>query len=58
MNVSQFKDIDDIDVLSVEFFNKLLAYRNNYQYRSDLQEGAQQSQSYAEWYARNFGRSH
>ena len=30
VNVSQFKDIDDIEVLSVEFFNKLLAYRNSY----------------------------
>jgi hypothetical protein len=45
--------------LSVEFFNKLLAYRNNYQQRQDGQDGGfQQTQSYAEWYAKNFGRSH
>lgn len=29
VNVSQFKEIEEIEVLSVEFFNKLLAYRNN-----------------------------
>lgn len=28
VNVSIFKDIEDIEVLSVEFFNKLLGYRN------------------------------
>lgn len=39
VNVSQFKDIDDIEVLSVEFFNKLLAYRNNFQQRQEGQDG-------------------
>ena len=28
VNVSVFKEIEEIEVLSVEFFNRLLAYRN------------------------------
>lgn len=52
VNVSQFKDIEDIQVLSVEFFNKLLAYRNK------CEENMQKGQTYADWYAKNFGRSH
>lgn len=39
-------------MLPVEFFNKLL------QYRSHCEESIEQGQSYADWYARNFGRSH
>ena len=52
VNVSIFREIDDIEVLSVEFFNKLLSYRNR------CEENLQQGQTYAEWYAENFGRSH
>ena len=29
INVSTFKEMDEIEVLSVNFFNKLLEYRNN-----------------------------
>lgn len=50
--MSTFKNIEDITVLSVEFFNKLLEYRNNCD--KELESG----QTYADWYAKNFGRSH
>ena len=49
--ISTFKPVDEINVLSVEFFNKLLEYR--YRCESQLAHG----QTYAEWYAVNFGRS-
>ena len=51
-NISHFKDISEIGVLSVQFFNKLLEYR--YRCEADLSKG----QSYAEWYSANFGRAH
>ena len=44
--------MSEIKVLSVNFFNKLLEYRNNCE--RELEAG----QTYADWYARNFGRSH
>ena len=50
-NISTFKDFDDIQVLSVDFFNKLLEYR----YRCDTQLA--KGQGYAEWYSTNFGRA-
>lgn len=52
VNVSTFKEIEQIEVLSVEFFNRLLNYRNR------CEENLQQGQTYADWYAKNFGRSH
>ena len=52
INVSTFKEMDEIEVLSVNFFNKLLEYRNNCE--KELENG----QTYADWYSRNFGRSH
>ena len=51
LNVSTFKDTEDIQVLSVEFFNKLLMYRT--QCEEELEAG----QTYADWYSKNFGRS-
>lgn len=51
-NISHFKDIGEIGVLSVQFFNKLLEYR--YRCEADIAKG----QSYAEWYSANFGRAH
>jgi hypothetical protein len=52
VNVSTFKDIDQIQVLSVEFFNKLLNYRNL------CEQSLVKGESYAEWYSKNFGRTH
>ena len=52
VNVSIFKDIDQINVLSVEFFDKLLNYRN--QCEQSLANG----ETYADWYSKNFGRTH
>ena len=48
VNVSTFKEIEQIEVLSVEFFNRLLNYRNR------CEENLQQGQTYADWYAKNF----
>ena len=45
VNVSVFKEIEEIEVLSVEFFNRLLAYRNK------CEENLQKGLTYAEWYA-------
>lgn len=45
VNVSVFREIEDIEVLSVEFFNRLLAYRNK------CEESLQKGLTYAEWYA-------
>ena len=44
--------MENIQVLSVEFFNKLLAYR------SECERAFENGESYADWYAKNFGRSH
>lgn len=44
--------MDEVQVLSVEFFNKLLTYRNICEQR------LAQGETYAEWYSLNFGRSH
>ena len=52
VNVSTFKDMDLIQVLSVDFFNRLLEYRNK------CDENLKNGQTYADWYAKNFGRSH
>lgn len=52
INVSTFKDIADIKVLNVEFFNKLLIYRN----ACDKEQ--EEGQKYSDWYAKNFGQSH
>ena len=51
INVSLFKDLDEIEVLSIEFINHLLAYR------SVCQERQLNGQSYGQWYALNFGRT-
>jgi len=52
VNVSNFKDVDQIQVLSVEFFNKLLTYR------SVCEQNQENGETYADWYAKNFGRNH
>lgn len=52
LNTSQFKADDEIEVLSIEFINHLLAYR------SICQERVSNGQSYGEWYELNFGRTH
>jgi hypothetical protein len=52
VNVSVYKDLDEIEVLSVDFFNKLLQYRNK------CDEKIQRGQTYADWYSSNFGKSH
>ena len=31
MNISEFKELEDIDVLSIEFFNQLLQYRGKFE---------------------------
>jgi len=50
ISVSTFKPMRDIEVLSIEFFNHLLAYRQECEERS--------SQTYGGWYSQNFGRTH
>lgn len=52
INVSRFKENHEIEVLSIEFINHLLAYR------SICQERIANGQSYGEWYQLNFGRTH
>lgn len=52
VNVSTFKEMENITVLSVDFFNRLLEYRNK------CDENLKNGQTYADWYAKNFGRSH
>jgi hypothetical protein len=49
--VSEFKPLEEIEVLSIEFFNHLLQYRSRFEQIS-LSGG----ESYQSWYARNFGR--
>ena len=44
--------MNEIEVLSVDFFNKLL------QYRSQCEDNLQNGKTYAEWYSKNFGKSH
>lgn len=43
--------MDEINVLSVDFFNKLLDYR--YKCEAQVAKG----ESYAGWYSTNFGRA-
>lgn len=52
INVSKFKENREIEVLSIEFINHLLAYR------SVCQERVSSGQTYGEWYSHNFGRTH
>lgn len=52
INVSRFKENHEIEVLSIEFINHLLAYR------SLCQERVNKGQTYGEWYQHNFGRTH
>ena len=52
ISVSRFKDNNEIEVLSIEFINHLLAYR------SICQERFGNGQTYGEWYHHNFGRTH
>ena len=49
INISTFKDLDSINVLSIEFFNHLLAYR------SICEQG--KGQTYNQWYIHNFQRT-
>jgi len=49
INVSQFKNLDEIEVLSIEFFNLLLHKRNANEFKV--------GESYTQWYARMFGRN-
>jgi hypothetical protein len=46
-----FKELEEINVLSIEFINHLLAYR------SVCQERQANGQSYGQWYSLNFGRT-
>lgn len=52
LNVSSFKEMDEITVLPVNFFNKLL------EYRTICEQAQLKGESYADWYSKNFGRSH
>ena len=52
INVSIFKPLSEVEVLSIEFINHLLAYR------SLCQEKMQSAQSYGQWYTHNFSRTH
>lgn len=52
INVSVFRALEDIPVLSIEFFNHLLAYR------AQCQELQSNGQSYSDWYASNFQQTH
>lgn len=51
LNVSQFKEMDNISVLPVNFFNKLL------EYRTVCEQAQLNGETYADWYSKNFGRS-
>jgi hypothetical protein len=51
VNVSVFKDIDEIEVLSIEFFNSLLHMRNN------CEAIVSAGEPYRDWYSRNFSQS-
>ena len=50
VNVSEFKPLEEIEVLSIEFFNQLLNYR------SKFENIAPQDMGYQAWYNRNFTR--
>ncbi len=52
VNVSVFRDIEDIPTLSIEFFNHLLAYR------AACAERVEHGQNYSDWYKHNFMRTH
>ena len=49
VNVSEFKPLEEIEVLSIEFFNQLLQYRSRF-------DQVSAGESYQQWYTRNFGR--
>ena len=51
VNVSVFKPLEEIDVLSIEFFNTLLNLRAVCEKRLIEKE-----ETYKDWYSRNFGR--
>jgi hypothetical protein len=51
VNVSEFKPLEEIDVLSIEFFNQLLNYRAKFE-----QIGGTYESTYQAWYNRNFTR--
>ena len=52
INVSRFKETNEIEVLSIEFINHLLAYR------AVCQERIGSGQTYGQWYELNFSRTH
>lgn len=54
VNVSTFKPLDEIDVLSIEFFNTLLSQRSKCEHIAEMNEG--RGEPYKDWYARNFAR--
>ena len=51
VNVSEFKPLEEIEVLSIEFFNYLLNYRAKFE-----QIGGTSDSTYQAWYNRNFTR--
>lgn len=51
VNISTFKDLDEIEVLSIEFFNQLLAFRNA------CEQKLEKGESYSQWYTKNFGKN-
>ena len=51
MNVSTFKELHEIEVLSIEFFNSLLSYRNS------CEERVEKGEIYRQWYSRNFTKT-
>ncbi len=50
VNVSEFKPLEEIEVLSIEFFNQLLNYRSRFENLGTHDLG------YQAWYNRNFTR--
>jgi len=55
INVSTFKPLEKIEVLPIEFFNKLIEYRTACEIQRS-QPVQEQAFSYKAWYAWNFGR--
>ena len=51
--MSVFKSLDEVEVLSIEFFNHLLAYRSVCEERASNEE----EQTYGKWYTLNFART-
>lgn len=49
INISQLKDLENVNVLSIEFFNHLLAYRSVCEQN--------RTQTYNQWYLHNFQRT-